>query len=117
MSKEPKIPKVGDVFIFSYAHTLKFSAKVVKITEKTVAFEYIGRETMKRDNSSVLESSSVWVPDANKKYVVQYGYKESEYKFSARKTSFRSEGDVSVSHHDAYGWPWDGKPVNETHYH
>ena len=96
MSQEPKIPKVGDVFIFSYAHTLNFSAKVVKITDKTVEFEYIGRETMNRDNSSVLESSSVWVPDANKKCVVH--------------------GFVSSSNRDLYGYPWDGKPVGETHY-
>ena len=119
MSEEPKLPKVGDVFIFSYAHTLNFSAKVVKITDKNVFFEYICRKeisvTIFIDNP--LDSTIEWVPDPNKKYVVPNGYKDC--KFSARKTSFRSNnGVVYISHNGAYayGCPLDGKPVKEPHF-
>jgi hypothetical protein len=106
----PKIPSVGDIYIFSYAHTLKFAAKVTKVTDKTVAFHQVKINMVEKDTSSMLESYYCWTP-------LEELAVNGEHKFSARKTSFGKDGNVNVSHHDAYGWPWDGTPVKETHYH
>ena len=116
MRGEPKLPKVGDVFIFSDSNSLKFSAKVTKITDKIVFFEYVFHNEISRlDNP--LDSTIEWVPDPSKKCVILDSRGAKDYEFSAHKTSFRSNGFVFVSHHDAYGYPWDGHPVVETHYH
>ena len=114
MRGEPKLPKVGDVFIFSY-WMATFSAKVTKITNKIVFFEHLCHKKISQLDDH-LGSTIEWVPDPSKKYVVRNGYKDKDYKFSAHKTSFRSNGVVFSSNRDLYGYPWDGKPVGETHY-
>jgi hypothetical protein len=106
----PKIPSVGDIYIFDYACSLNFAAKVTKVTDKSVSFHRVKINTLKKDTSNVLESYYCWVP-------LDELVEDTDHKFTARKTSFRENGDVEVTHKRAYGQKWDGKPVETRHYH
>lgn len=100
-----KIPNVGDIYKFSYAHTLGFSAIVIGITAKTVQFQEV-KESILDDSFSPSDRTIISKPSDLK----------LEKKFRAFKTSFDEEGNVSCTYNDSFGSPWNGKEITRTRY-
>ena len=105
MADNSTFPKEGDIFIFTYAYHLKFFAIVIGETEKSIKFQEIG-ETILASTSNPLNKDIVSIPNPI----------EKKKKFTARKSSFGSDGSVICSYNNSYGSAWKGENVKSTIY-
>lgn len=73
------MPKVGDIYIFTYAHHINFFAVIVKETSKTFKLIHIGKITVKVLNSTPSQSSKEIKPDLNEQIKIFTVYKKNYY--------------------------------------
>jgi hypothetical protein len=117
-----KLPKVGDVYIFTRDYTDKIAAQVIRIETNIIYFAEILMQCLEEQDSS--QSNSFFSTFRCRKLAPrQFKFKKvagrkntSLVTFFAHSHYFGTNGKVSIHQHNIEGLPWNGEEILETHY-